>query len=170
MMPHHWRPLAHERNSIFKCKQHTCTLHDPWGPEKYDYTMMYYGATFYSRHKHNLFSILDDMYLTLNSFSSYTFICLRLCLFRAPFWTNRLPHTLHANGFSPVCTRMWFSRFPRELNTLWQVAQQNIFPRTEIKNSSMLANQKLWYFIVTTGGLSLRNMFRERVGLWKSYT
>jgi len=33
-------PLAHERNSIFKCKQHTCTLHDPWGPEKYDYTMM----------------------------------------------------------------------------------------------------------------------------------
>ena len=38
MMPHHWRPLAHEQNSIFKCKQHTCTLHDPWGPEKYDYT------------------------------------------------------------------------------------------------------------------------------------
>jgi len=38
MMQHHWRPLAHERNSIFKCKQHTCTLHDPWGPEKYDYT------------------------------------------------------------------------------------------------------------------------------------
>ena len=35
MMPHYWRPLAHERNSIFKCKQHTCTLHDPWGPEKY---------------------------------------------------------------------------------------------------------------------------------------
>jgi len=33
-------PLAHERNSIFKCKQNTCTLHDPWGPEKYDYTMM----------------------------------------------------------------------------------------------------------------------------------
>jgi len=32
----------------FKCKQHTCTLHDPWEPEKYDYTMMYYGATFYS--------------------------------------------------------------------------------------------------------------------------
>jgi len=34
-------PLAHEQNSIFKCKQHKCTLHDPWGPEKYDYTMMY---------------------------------------------------------------------------------------------------------------------------------
>ena len=33
-------PLTHKRNSIFKCKQHTCTLHDPWGPEKYDYTMM----------------------------------------------------------------------------------------------------------------------------------
>jgi len=41
-------PLAHERNSIFKCKQHT--LHDPWGPEKYNYTMMKYGATLYSRH------------------------------------------------------------------------------------------------------------------------
>jgi len=27
------RPLAHKRSSIFKCKQHTCTLHDPWGPE-----------------------------------------------------------------------------------------------------------------------------------------
>jgi len=34
MMPHHWRPLAHEQNSLFKCKQHACTLHDPWGPEK----------------------------------------------------------------------------------------------------------------------------------------
>ena len=33
MMPHHWRPLAHEQNSIFKCKRHTCTLHDPWGQE-----------------------------------------------------------------------------------------------------------------------------------------
>ena len=22
-------PLAHEQNSIFKCKQHTCTHHDP---------------------------------------------------------------------------------------------------------------------------------------------
>jgi len=32
MMPHHWRLLAHERNSIFKCKQQKCTLHDPWGP------------------------------------------------------------------------------------------------------------------------------------------
>jgi len=39
-MPHHLRPLAHERNFIFKCKQHTCTLHDPRGPEKYNYTMM----------------------------------------------------------------------------------------------------------------------------------
>ena len=26
--------LAHKRNSIFKCKQHTCTLHDPWGSRK----------------------------------------------------------------------------------------------------------------------------------------
>jgi len=26
-MPHHWRPLAHERNSIFKCKQ---TVNGPW--------------------------------------------------------------------------------------------------------------------------------------------
>jgi len=37
MMPHHWRPLAHEKNSILKCKQHTCTLH-------------VVRATFYSRH------------------------------------------------------------------------------------------------------------------------
>jgi len=32
MMPHHWRPLAHERNSISKCKQHT--INDSWGLEK----------------------------------------------------------------------------------------------------------------------------------------
>jgi len=37
--------LAHEQNSIFKCKQHTCTLHDPWRPEKYDYTMSFTAAT-----------------------------------------------------------------------------------------------------------------------------
>jgi len=31
MMPHHWRPIAHERNSIFKCNQHTFTLqHKDW--------------------------------------------------------------------------------------------------------------------------------------------
>ena len=36
-------PLAHERNSIFKCKQHThtCTLHDPRGPEKYSQVPFY---------------------------------------------------------------------------------------------------------------------------------
>ena len=33
-------PPSAKRNSIFKCKQHTCTLHDPWGQDKYDYTMM----------------------------------------------------------------------------------------------------------------------------------
>ena len=41
-------PLAHERNSIYKCKQHT--LHDPGRPEKYNYTMMKYVAT--SQHKY----------------------------------------------------------------------------------------------------------------------
>jgi len=41
-------PLAHERNSIFKCKQQT--IHDLWGPEKYNYTMIKYEATFYNRH------------------------------------------------------------------------------------------------------------------------
>jgi len=30
------RAELHEQNSIFKCKQHTCTLHDPWGQEKYE--------------------------------------------------------------------------------------------------------------------------------------
>jgi len=29
-------PIAHERNSIFKCKQHT--IHDPRGPANYNYT------------------------------------------------------------------------------------------------------------------------------------
>jgi len=26
----------------FKCKQHTCTFHDPWEPEKYNYTTLLY--------------------------------------------------------------------------------------------------------------------------------
>ena len=30
-MPQYWRPLAHEWQSFFKCKQHT--FHDPRGPE-----------------------------------------------------------------------------------------------------------------------------------------
>jgi len=38
---------AHERNSIFKSKQYT--IYDPWGPEKYNYTMMKYEVMFYSR-------------------------------------------------------------------------------------------------------------------------
>jgi len=29
-------PIAHERDSIFKCKQHA--IHDPRGPAKYNYT------------------------------------------------------------------------------------------------------------------------------------
>jgi len=37
-MPHHRRLLAYERNSFFKCKQNT--IHDPQGPEEYNYTMM----------------------------------------------------------------------------------------------------------------------------------
>jgi len=45
---YHTTDPVHERNSIFKCKQHI--IHDPWGPEKYNFTMMKYGATFYSRH------------------------------------------------------------------------------------------------------------------------
>ena len=40
-MPH---PLAHGRDSIYKCQQHT--IYDPWGPDKYNYTMIKYGATF----------------------------------------------------------------------------------------------------------------------------
>jgi len=51
-------PLAHERNSIFKCKQHTCTLHDPWGPEKYmtmfkkciDFFLFYHCSWFCFEH------------------------------------------------------------------------------------------------------------------------
>jgi len=42
------RPLAHGRNSICICKQHT--LHDPWGQEKYNYTMIKYKATLYSQY------------------------------------------------------------------------------------------------------------------------
>jgi len=31
----------HKRNSLFKCKQHTCTIDDFRGPAKYNYTIMY---------------------------------------------------------------------------------------------------------------------------------
>jgi len=39
-MPHHWHPVEHERNSIFKFKQQT--LHESWGPETYNFTMVKY--------------------------------------------------------------------------------------------------------------------------------
>jgi len=45
-MPLNWRPLVHEQNSIFKCKQHTihdilkCKQHKIHEPEKYKYTVM----------------------------------------------------------------------------------------------------------------------------------
>ena len=29
MMPHHWRTLAHERNSAFNPKHHSCTINHP---------------------------------------------------------------------------------------------------------------------------------------------
>jgi len=50
-------PLAHKRNSIFKCKQRTCTLNDSREPDKYNYTMMLYGATFYSQYRYQLLLI-----------------------------------------------------------------------------------------------------------------
>jgi len=36
--------LAHEHNSIYKCK--TPTIYNPRLPEKYDYIMMQCGATY----------------------------------------------------------------------------------------------------------------------------
>ena len=86
-MPHHWRPLAHERNSIFKCKQ---TVHGPWGPEKYDYTMMKYGATFY---KTALFyareQLLSEMWT-----ADHLFDCILYCLNLIRDWTisGHFPH------------------------------------------------------------------------------
>jgi len=39
------------------------TFHDHWGPEKYNYTMMKYGAIFYSRHTgtKTLFNLNDGI-------------------------------------------------------------------------------------------------------------
>jgi len=48
-------PIAHELNSVFKCLQHT--IHDPWGQEKYKYTLMKYVATFCSsRYRPSIFN------------------------------------------------------------------------------------------------------------------
>jgi len=40
-----WRPLVHEHNSSFKCKQHA--IHDPWGQEKYHYKIIKREQTLY---------------------------------------------------------------------------------------------------------------------------
>ena len=41
-------PLAYERNSIFKCKQHS--IYDLTDSDKYTFTSRLYGATYYSRY------------------------------------------------------------------------------------------------------------------------
>ena len=56
-------PLVHERHSILKCKQHT--LHDPWGPEKYDYTMMNPGRHFTAAIPVMFFHPLVEFYFKL---------------------------------------------------------------------------------------------------------
>jgi len=39
---------------FLKCKQHT--IHDPRGPETYNYTLMKYGATFYNTKYYHILS------------------------------------------------------------------------------------------------------------------
>ena len=53
--------------AIFKCKQHTCTLHDPWGPEQYlNYIKKWTNTE--NKHKNSLF------WMSVTS-------CCSLCLF-----------------------------------------------------------------------------------------
>jgi len=49
-MPHHWRPLAHKRNFIFKGKQHT--VNHPRGPEKWTTQWWCTSDTLQSPHTH----------------------------------------------------------------------------------------------------------------------
>ena len=73
-MPHNLRTLAHERTSIFKCKQHT--LYDPKGPENNFYCFnsnVIYHICFWS--------ILDFFNKCLNCLSlSFSFITLSFLL------------------------------------------------------------------------------------------
>ncbi|KAH3897340.1 hypothetical protein DPMN_021528 [Dreissena polymorpha] len=39
-----------------------------------------------------------------------------MCALMFPFWLNCRPHTVHAKGFSPVCTRKCSSRLDWALN------------------------------------------------------
>jgi len=52
---HHWRPLAHELTLFLKCKQHI--IHDPWGSEKYNYTMMYFCQLVFVVWVHGCYSL-----------------------------------------------------------------------------------------------------------------
>jgi len=61
-----------------------------------------------------------------------------VCFRNAPFSLNRLPQMLHANGFSPVWTRMWFSRYHRERNSLPQIWQPCKFPTAEIQKKGVV--------------------------------
>ena len=61
-------PLAHEQNSIFKCKQHTCTLHDIWGPAKYDYTIMY--IRFLANQTHAAYISISETLLDNSTFDT----------------------------------------------------------------------------------------------------
>jgi len=98
MMPHHWRPLAHERNSIFKCKQHTCTLHDLLRTRKIwlhndvvrgDFLHDHYQShslamcsnCFVSISQQYLFIVYFELSVCLLRLGVHVFLCCSVCLF-----------------------------------------------------------------------------------------
>jgi len=58
-MPHNLRTLAHERTSIFKCKQHI--LYDPRGPEN----------NFYCFNRNVIYYICFDLFLIFLQMSKW---------------------------------------------------------------------------------------------------
>jgi len=65
-LPHHWRPLAHERNSILTCTDKQHTIHDPWEPEQYNYTMKRLTMLFWITLLHHYYvysKILYEVYV-----------------------------------------------------------------------------------------------------------
>lgn len=69
---------------------------------------------------------------------SVSFKCVTMWTFNVLFWANPLPHFWHKNGFSPVCVRIWFSRWSLRPNILSHSTQQclvSFLPSVNIKRN-----------------------------------
>jgi len=149
MMPHHWRPLAHERNSIFKCKQHTCTLHDPWCHYLESQTTI--NSKFHGAIKVQFFSgsVLNAFACGLFSYPLVQWIVQRFLSWTgSPIW--RLNHCFFFN----------------ECNFKFLEAMHGLLVWFTInKNNYRFQNPQNWLWICFVGGPSLQHWYLRIIRL-----